>query len=36
MVATEKKQLYFEDVNVGDEVAPLSKGPMSPMHLMRW
>jgi hypothetical protein len=36
MVATSQKQLYFEDVTVGDEVTPLSKGPMSPMHLMRW
>jgi acyl dehydratase len=36
MVATAKKQLYLEDVQVGDEVTPLSKGPMSPMHLMRW
>lgn len=36
MVATQQKQRYFEDVKVGDEVTPLSKGPMSPMHLMRW
>ena len=30
------KQLYFEDVSIGDEVTPLVKGPMSPLHLMRW
>ncbi|MFN8556865.1 MAG: hypothetical protein U0531_05775 [Dehalococcoidia bacterium] len=36
MVATSRKQLYFEDVKVGDDVTPLPKGPMSPMHLMRW
>ena len=36
MVATEKKQLYFEDVQVGDDVTSLSKEPMSPAHLMRW
>jgi len=36
MVATRQAQLYFEDVKVGDEVAPVVKGPMSPMHMMRW
>lgn len=28
--------LYFEDVVVGQELAPLSKGPLGPIHLMRW
>ncbi len=35
-LSTERKQLVFEDVDVGDEVTPLVKGPMSPVHLMRW
>ena len=30
------KQVYFEDIKVGDDVPPLVKGPMSPAHLMRW
>jgi acyl dehydratase len=32
----ETEQLYFEDINIGDDVAPVAKGPMSPAHLMRW
>ena len=32
----EGKQLVYEDVSIGDEVTPLVKGPMSPVHLMRW
>ena len=32
----EGKQLVFEDVKIGDEITPLVKGPMSPVHLMRW
>ena len=28
--------LYFEDVSVGDKLPDLSKGPLSPMHLLRW
>lgn len=27
---------YFEDVEIGDEIPELTKGPMSPAHLMRW
>ena len=30
------KQLYFEDINIGDDIPPIVKGPMSPAHLMRW
>ena len=26
----------FEDVAVGDEIGPLVRGPMTPMHLFRW
>jgi acyl dehydratase len=26
----------FEDIAVGDEVTPLVRGPMTPVHLMRW
>jgi acyl dehydratase len=33
---TETKQLHFEDVNVGDELPRLQKGPLTIMHLMRW
>jgi len=33
---SEKAQLYFEDVNVGDDVTTLVKGPMTTTHLMRW
>jgi acyl dehydratase len=29
-------QLMFEDVSIGDEVTPLHRGPMTPVHLMRW
>ena len=35
-VQAQPQQVYFEDVNVGDEIPPLVKGPMSPAHLMRW
>jgi acyl dehydratase len=31
-----KKQLFYEDVEVGQEITPLVKGPMTTMHLMRW
>lgn len=34
--ATSQKQLYYEDVEIGMEVTPLVKGPMTPAHLMRW
>jgi acyl dehydratase len=29
-------QRMFEDVVVGDEVTPLVRGPLTPVHLMRW
>jgi len=29
-------QLYFEDVQVGDELPPVRKGPLSTTHLLRW
>jgi len=32
----EKKQLYFDDVTVGQELPPLVIGPMTPTHLFRW
>jgi acyl dehydratase len=31
-----KKQLYFDDVQVGQEMPPLVIGPMTPTHLFRW
>ena len=30
------QQTWFDDVEVGMEIAPISKGPMSTMHIMRW
>ena len=30
------RQVHFEDVKVGDELAPLAKGPLGTMQLMRW
>jgi acyl dehydratase len=30
------KNLYFEDVAIGQEITPLIKGPISPAHIMRW
>lgn len=27
---------YFEDVEVGEDLPPLRKGPLTTMHLMRW
>jgi acyl dehydratase len=35
-VSEEKKQVYFEDVQVDQEIPPLVKGPMSPAHIIRW
>lgn len=29
-------QVKFEDVSVGDELPGLHKGPLTPVHLMRW
>ncbi|MGE0800416.1 MAG: MaoC family dehydratase [Lautropia sp.] len=31
-----KPQLYFDDIGVGTEIPPISKGPMTTMHIMRW
>ncbi|MBZ8134789.1 acyl dehydratase [Afifella sp. IM 167] len=33
---SEEPQRVFEDVSVGDALADLVKGPLSPAHLMRW
>lgn len=32
----EKKQLYYEDVEVDMDLDPIIKGPMTTMHIMRW
>ena len=29
-------QLYYDEVQVGDDVTPLIKGPMTTSHIMRW
>ena len=29
-------QVYFDDVEVGMDIPELSKGPMTPPHIMRW
>lgn len=29
-------QVYFEDVDIGDELPGITKGPLSRVHLMRW
>jgi acyl dehydratase len=31
-----EKTLYYEDINIGDRLPEISKGPMSPAHIMRW
>lgn len=31
-----KPQVYFDEVEVGMEIRPMSKGPMTTMHIMRW
>ncbi len=31
-----KKQVYFEDVEVGSEVPSVVKGPMTTSHIIRW
>ena len=36
MPAEAQKQLFYEDVEVGQEITPLVKGPMTTLHLMRW
>ncbi|MEX2449297.1 MAG: hypothetical protein WD407_00410 [Rhodospirillales bacterium] len=33
---TDKKQIHFEDVAVGDAVPQLTVGPLTTTHLMRW
>ncbi len=30
------RQLHFEDVEIGASIGPLTKGPMTTMHIMRW
>jgi acyl dehydratase len=35
-VDTGRAPLRFEDVAVGDEMTSLVRGPMTPVHLMRW
>ena len=32
----EINQLYYDEVQVGDDVTPLVKGPMTTSHIMRW
>jgi 3-methylfumaryl-CoA hydratase len=36
MPAEAKKQLFYEDVEIGQEITPLVKGPMTTLHIMRW
>jgi acyl dehydratase len=36
MPAESSKQLLYEDVEIGQEITPLVKGPMTTSHLMRW
>lgn len=33
---SEKRQLWFEDVEIGYELPRLEKAPLTTMHLMRW
>jgi acyl dehydratase len=33
---TEKKQVYFDDVEVGMAIPAVVKGPMTQAHIMRW
>lgn len=30
------QRLHFDDITVGTEVTPIVRGPMTPIHLMRW
>ena len=32
----EKKQLYFDDVSVGQQLPPLVIGPLTATHMFRW
>ncbi len=36
MPAEANKQLFYEDIEIGQEITPLVKGPMTTLHLMRW
>jgi acyl dehydratase len=36
MPAEAKKQLFYEDVEIGQEITSLVKGPMTTLHIMRW
>ena len=36
MPAEAQKQLFYEDVEICQEITPLVKGPMTTLHLMRW
>src|SRR5919199_539924 len=36
MPAEAKKQLFYEDIEIGQDITPLVKGPMTTAHLMRW
>lgn len=36
MTTLTNSQRYFEDVQVGDELTPLTRGPITTSHLMRW
>lgn len=31
-----QQQVVFGEISVGDQVAPLIRGPLTPVHLMRW
>lgn len=36
MDTTAMKQNYFEDIAEGQDIAPMRKGPLTTVHLMRW
>ena len=36
MTVNLQEQIHFEDVAVGQELPRLVKGPLGPIHLMRW
>jgi|SRR5450631_2590451 acyl dehydratase len=36
MTILTENQRYFEDVRVGNELTPLTRGPITSSHLMRW
>ena len=35
-MTAEARQVYWDDVSVGDEIPEVVKGPMTPAHIMRW